>query len=114
MKLLKTIFPFLFSKPLSPEEIKDIEFVKNIIIKDIKKAAADTERLKEKLRKNNNNEIFISVIYLKMFSASLQEKKFSTVSEGWKFMEHAGAIFQKIMYVNHFLLRIEESKQVNK
>ena len=95
-------------KPLSEEQITDIEFVKNTLIAEIKKIQQNSDKLKELF----DDEIKMSIIHLKFFSAYLQEKKFETIEDAWLFENNdAKGIIQKIMYVSGRILRLGPTKE---
>lgn len=99
------------SRKLSEAEKKDIEFVKNTLITEIKKVQKNSDKLKERL----DDETLMSVIHLNFFSAWLQQKKFKTLKEVWDFLnKDEKGIIQKIFYVGNYLLRIEESMKVQR
>lgn len=87
------------------EQNQDIEYVKASLISEIEKVTTNSIPLKEQL----THEVLISIVYLKIFSAYLQEKKFENLEEAWKFMNDIKGIIEKIFYVNHFLYRLKHS-----
>lgn len=90
---------------ITEEQLRDIEFVKKAILE----AAKKTQEKSEQLRQQLTSEVMISVVYIKFFSAYLQEKKFETLEDAWRFMNDVKGIIEKVFYVNHYLERVEES-----
>lgn len=88
---------------MTEENTKDIEYIKNGLLDEISKMKGRAATLKGLPR-----EVMISVIYLKIFSAYLSEKKFESIEEAWKFMNDIKGIIDKIFYVNHYLDRVGE------
>lgn len=93
---------------LNEEQIKDIEFCKKTFIQEINTIAIDSAKIKIKLER----EYLISVIYLKTFSAYLQELKIENVEQAWKFMNDIKGITEKITYVQHYIYRLSQSTEV--
>lgn len=90
---------------ITEEQTQDIEYCKKTLINEVEKINIISDKLKEHL----THEILISIIYLKIFSAYLQEKKFENLEEAWRFMNDMKTIIEKIFYVNSYLLRKKES-----
>lgn len=111
MNFLKKIPLFLFPEKLSEAQKKDIEFVKNTLITEIKKVQQNADRLKGRL----DDETLMSIIYLKFFSEYLHKKKFETLEQVWQFLNNdEKGIIQKIFYVSNNLLRKEDSMKVQR
>ena len=95
---------------ITEEQTKDIEFCKTMLTKEIEKIKINSDSIKEKL----TQEVLVSIIYLKIFSDYLQEKKFENLEEAWRFMNDIKGIIEKTFYVNEYLKRISESLQEKK
>lgn len=98
---------FLFSKRLTLEEKNNIEYVKDILLNDIKKATLQAEKFRSKLPK----EVLISVVYLQIFAAYLKQKKFKNLEQAWQYMNDIKGIIEKVFYVNNYITRVKESMQ---
>lgn len=96
---------FLFPKRLSQEEKNNIEYVRGIILGDIKKVTILAEKYRVKLGK----EILMSVVYLQIFAAYLKQKKFKNLEQAWQFMNDIKGIIEKVFYVSNYIERIKES-----
>lgn len=90
---------------LSEDQLKDIELYKKIILYEIQQVVTNSDKIKDRLLHEN----IMAIIYLKIFYAYLQERKFENIEEAWRFMNDARGVIDKILYVNHDLLRKEPS-----
>ena len=90
---------------ITQEQTQDIEFCRKKISAEIKKIEINSDKFTGKL----SQEVLVSIVYLKIFSAYLQEKKFENLEESWRFMNDIKGIIEKVFYVNQYLLRVEES-----
>lgn len=95
---------------ITEEKDNDIQYCRNMIIDEIKKMVVNTDAVKSQL----SPEVLISIVYLKKFSSYLQDKKFETIDESWKFMQDLNGIVEKIFYVNNYLLLIKRSVEHKK
>lgn len=96
---------YLFPQKISAEQKKDIQYCKDILISEIDKVTTASDKFKDKL----GSEIIMSLIYLKIFSSYLQQKKFKTIEEAWIFVNDSRTIIEKVFYVNNYLHRKQES-----
>lgn len=83
---------------MTPDQSKDIEFCKNLLIEEIEKIKSNSEKIKE-----IRAEIRVSIIYLKYLSDCLKERKYNTLEEGWWFMNEIDGINERIFFVNNYL-----------
>lgn len=96
---------------LTEEQTKDLEFCRDLLLDDIKKTVAESEAIKAKL----TSEVLISLVYLKIFSAFMQEKgEFTSIEESWKFMNDIKTVIEKVYYVQHYIVRFKESLEEQK
>lgn len=95
---------------MTEEQTSDVEFVKQALIAKISDVVALSAKLKDKLI----TEVIISIVYLKIFSAYLQEKKFDNLEEAWRFMNDTKGIIDKVFYVDNYMLRVIESMEKSK
>lgn len=96
---------------ITEARIKELEFVKNLLLKDIEKTVAAADTIKDKL----TSEVLISLTYLNMFSDHIKERPtFSTVEDGWKFMNDIKTVIEKVYYVSHYIVRFKESLEQKK
>lgn len=95
---------FLFGTSLTQEEKNDIQYCKDVLITDIEKISEKASKLKKL-----DQEIKISIIFLKIFSSYLKNKKFRNIESAWKFMNDIKGIIEKVLYVKHYLARVQES-----
>lgn len=92
---------------LTEEQSQDIEFCRDNIISEISSVLVNSDKLKHLLTK----EVMISVVYLRIFSAYLQEKKFDNLEEAWRFMNDLKGIIEKVFYIAHYFERLKESSK---
>lgn len=90
---------------LTQAQTEDLEYCKKILLLEIDKITQSAEPLKARL----TSEVLISLIYLKTFSAYIQEKQFDNLEDSWKFMNDIKGIIEKTFYVKHYVMRLEES-----
>lgn len=90
---------------ITEEQRNDAEFCKNLLIAEIEKVRINAGLLKDHIEP----DAMIPIIYLKMFSAYLSEKKFESLEDAWRFMVDIKGIIEKISYVNSNFGRISES-----
>lgn len=95
---------------LTEEQKKDTAYCKAMIVEEIAQAVENSNKLRDHLIK----EVIVSIVYLKIFSAYLQEKKFESLEEAWKFMCDLKGIWEKVSYVNNYLARKQESISAKK
>lgn len=95
---------------LTEEQSADIEFCKKLVLSQINKIKEDSEKVKDKLI----SEVLLSIIFLKIFAAYLEEKKFENLEKAWRFLnDDIKGIIEKCFYVTHYLERINESMKAN-
>lgn len=84
---------------MTEEQTKDIEYVKGSLILEIDNVVINSDKVKSELTR----EVLISIIYLKIFSAHLKEKRFDNLEEAWRFMNDIRGIIEKVFYVSNYL-----------
>lgn len=89
---------------LSQEQIEHIEYCRKNIISEIQKTVLNADKFQSIL----TLEGLIPIIYLKTCYSYLQEKKFENLEESWRFMNEIKGIFEKISFVNHYILRLQK------
>lgn len=95
---------------LTADQTRDIEYIKKTLIKKIDQMVVDSDKIMDKL----TPEVYMSVIYLKIFSAYLQEQNFTSLEEAWKFMNDIKGIIDKTYYVNFYLERVNDHLKIKK
>lgn len=95
---------------MTPEQSKDLEFYKNLLITEIKKIETNSDKFKGHLPQ----DVLMSIIYMKISSAYLQEKKFENIEQAWTFVNDMRGIIDKISYVSNYLNRIEDNLKASK
>lgn len=92
---------------ITEEQKQDVDYCAKLLIEEVSKIVINSQAINKPLIP----EVRMSIIYLKIFSAYLQEKKFESLEEAWRFMNDIKGIIEKIFYVNHYLTRIKESEK---
>lgn len=90
---------------LTPEQTKDIEFCKTVIITYVGNTIMKFDKLKEHLP----NEVLMSMVHFKIFRDCFKEKKFENIEEAWAFFrDDMASIVTQIHYANNDLQRVED------
>lgn len=102
----------LTTTPITEEQTKDIDFCKKTIQGFISKMFEDANKVKVNL----SAEVWVSVVYLKIFSAYLEKQNFQTLEEAWRFMNDIKGIIDKVWYVYSYIdnINISISENSNK
>lgn len=95
---------------LTEQQTSDIAYVKKHLIEKISEVSVDYDILKEYL----THEVAISIVYLRIFSAYLEEQKFGTLEEAWRFMNDIKGIIEKLFYVSNYIIRVKEARAEEK
>lgn len=90
---------------LTQDLIQEIEYCKKTISADIEDILKASDIIKNQLTK----EVLISLSYVRIFSAYMNNKKFENIDEAWIFMNDIKGITEKIFYINHYIKRVYDS-----
>ena len=100
-----SLLNFLFPKKLSVQGKNNIDYIRGILLDDIKKTTIQAEKFRVKLPK----EVLMSVSYIQIFAEYLEAEKFKTVKQAWQFMNDIKGIIEKVFYVSNYIKRVKES-----
>lgn len=95
---------------ISEELSKEVDYCKTVIQKEIDKTKSESEKFRKDGKLELPDEVVISIIYLKVFSEYIQQKKIDDINDAWRFMhEEVRGVSEKVYYVKSYLQRLQES-----